>query len=92
MKLLKDFSFSTKYNCILDWFAWYELAARKGTFLYIKQPLMQHRIHVHSETTHQINTGKRKAEEQELFTIIWGKQIAQLLTAIYALGHKQNEA
>lgn len=88
---LQSFSFSNKYDCILDWFAWYELAAQKGSFLYINQSLMLHRIHAGSETTNLIENGKRKAEEKALFSLIWGKQLAKIITAIYAIGHKQNK-
>jgi|688.fasta_scaffold187166_2 hypothetical protein len=91
MKLLTDFSFSENYNCILDWVAWYHLAGREGSFVYIKKPLMQHRIHFDSETTHQINIGKRKEEEEAFFTLIWGKYISKFFISIYTLGHKQNK-
>ncbi len=88
---LQTFSFSNKYDCILDWFAWYELAAQKGSFLYINQSLMLHRIHAGSETTNLIENGKRKSEEKVLFSLIWGNQLAKLITAVYAIGHKQNK-
>jgi len=52
---------------------------------------MLHRIHAGSETTNLIENGKRKAEEKALFSLIWGKQLAKIITAIYAIGHKQNK-
>jgi hypothetical protein len=88
---LQSFSFSYKYDCILDWFAWYELAAQKGSFLYINQSLMLHRIHADSETTNLIENGKRKAEEKALFSLIWGKKLAKIITAVYTIGHQQNK-
>lgn len=91
MKLLNDFSFSENYSCILDWVAWYNLAGRKGSFVYINKPLMQHRIHFDSETTHQIKIGKRKEEEEAFFSLIWGKYFSKFFISIYALGHKQNK-
>jgi len=88
---LNKFSFSNDYACILDWFAWYELASRKGSFYFINQSLMLHRIHAASETSNLIKNGKRKQEEAELFRNIWGKYIAKLMIAVYAIGHKQNK-
>ena len=88
---LQSFSFSKKYDCILDWFAWYELAAQKGSFLYINQSLLLHRIHAGSETTNSIKNGKRKTEEKALFSLIWGKHLAKFFTALYTLGYKQNK-
>ncbi len=88
---LQSFSFSNNYDCILDWFAWYELAAQKGSFLYINQSLLLHRIHAESETTNSIENGKRKTEEKALFSLIWGKHLAKLISTAYAIGHKQNK-
>ena len=88
---LNKFSFSEKYACILDWFAWYELASRNGSFFFINQTLMLHRIHAASETSNLIKNGKRKLEETELLRKIWGKYFAKLLIAVYELGHKQNK-
>ncbi len=84
------FKFSTAYTCALDWHAWLELAKQQGSFLYIDQKLLQHRIHVDSETTQQISNGKRQQEELQLFEQLWGKTIAKLISKIYAIGHKDN--
>lgn len=91
LKNLQSFSFSDKYDCILDWVAWYELACKEGSFLYINKSLMLHRIHEGSETSNLIKSGKRKQEEAELFTQIWGKFVAKIFIELYALGHKQNK-
>lgn len=88
---LKSFSFSNNYDCILDWFAWYELAAQKGSFLYINQSLLLHRIHAGSETTNSIENGKRKTEEKAMYSLIWGKHLAKLFSTAYTIGHKQNK-
>ncbi len=85
-----DFSFSTDYSCALDWYAWLKLAKHNGSFLYINQKLVKHRIHIDSETTNQISNGKRQQEELQIFEQIWGKSIAKLISKIYAFGHKDN--
>jgi len=85
-----DFRFSTAYTCALDWLAWLELAKQNGSFLYINKKLLKHRIHLDSETTNQINNGKRQQEEKQIFELMWGKNMAKLITKVYALGHKDN--
>lgn len=87
---LEDFSFSTAYQCALDWLAWVELANRNGSFAYINQKLVQHRIHGESETTVQINNGTRLKEEQQIFELLWGKWAAKLITRLYVAGHQNN--
>ena len=89
-RTIGDFSFSSQYSCVLDWFAWYELAQKKGAFIYVPDKLVQHRIHAGSETTAQLNSGRRREEEREMFERIWGKFPAALLTRLYSLGHKDN--
>lgn len=88
--LPRGFSFSNAYTCVLDWHAWLEMANLKGAFLLINKKLLKHRIHVASETTNQISTGKRAMEEREMFERMWGKGIASLIMKLYALGHKDN--
>lgn len=90
MDALAGFSFSGDYECVLDWYAWYELAKRPGSFLYINKKLVRHRIHPQSETTNQLHSGQRKQEELRLFKLMWGKRIAPAIARIYTLGHKSN--
>lgn len=87
---IPQFTFSTAYSCALDWLAWLDLANQKGSFIYINKKLVQHRIHLESETTNQINNGKRQQEELQLFEMMWGKRIAKLIAKIYAIGYKDN--
>ncbi|NTW33918.1 MAG: glycosyltransferase family 2 protein, partial [Bacteroidetes bacterium] len=37
---LSGFSFSNKFSCTLDWFAWSEMSKKKGNFIFIKKNLM----------------------------------------------------
>lgn len=84
------FSFSKAYSCALDWYAWIQFAKQRGSFIYINKKLVQHRIHLESETTNQINNGKRQQEELQLFEMMWGKPLAKLISKIYAIGYKDN--
>lgn len=85
-----NFNFSTAYSCALDWLAWLDLANQEGSFIYINKKLVQHRIHIESETTNQISNGKRQQEELQLFEMMWGKRMAKLIAKIYAMSYKDN--
>ncbi|RYE55343.1 MAG: glycosyltransferase [Sphingobacteriales bacterium] len=89
--LKSDFAFSNEYSCALDWYAWLELSKRKGSFLYINQKLLLHRIHPDSETTNQLSRGIRQKEELQIFELMWGKNIAKMLSRMYAAGYKDNQ-
>ena len=86
-----DFSFSKEYSCALDWYAWLELSQREGSFLYIKQKLLQHRIHPDSETTNQLSLGKRQKEEYQIFEQMWGTRIAKVISRLYSAGYRDNQ-
>jgi hypothetical protein len=87
---LGNFAFSKNFRCALDWLAWYQLAQRDGTFIYINKKLVQHRIHADSETARQLVNGRRRQEEQQLFEMMWGKRVARWLMHLYARGHRDN--
>src|SRR6185312_3015264 len=90
LQALPGFHFSSGYSCALDWHAWYGLTNEPGSFVYVNKKLVAHRIHIDSETTQQLNNGKRKQEELELFEMMWGKRAAKFISRIYAIGHKDN--
>lgn len=91
LKALKDFSFSRDFTCVLDWYAWYQLAKKEGRFCFINKKLVGHRIHSESETSAQIALGKRRSEEQQMFQMIWGNRMAKIISWIYSLGHADNK-
>ena len=90
MRQLESFWFNNSYKYVLDWYAWYQLARRKGSFVFINKQMVKHRLHIDSETTNQLNTGLRKVEELQLFETMWGKRIAKVIAQFYTLGHKEN--
>lgn len=90
LKKIEGFSFSKKFDCVLDWAAWWELAQKNGSFVYIKKKLLYHRIHLNSETTNQINTGGRQIEEKKMLTKIWGSFFGSIIAKIYHYGIKAN--
>ncbi len=90
-KTLVNFKFSESYLVALDWLAWLEIANKEGEFLYINKDLVKHRIHQESETTAQLNNGKRLLEEQAILKQIWGNFLGNIISKIYAFGHKGNK-
>lgn len=86
-----DLRFSEQHSCVLDWVAWLQLAQQKGAFIFINQKLVRHRIHIDSETTHQIQNGKRQQEELAVLSGIWGHRIARFIARFYAKGYSDNK-
>ena len=88
-----DQIFSDRYVFALDWFAWYELSAKAGKFMFINKKLIWHRIHNNSVTAASSNNGVAKREERAFFEMIWGnKIIAGVLSFVYRLGNLDNRS
>ncbi len=86
-----DFRFDETMACDLDWDAWSRLAKEKGSFIYIPKPLMLHRIHEGSETTNQLEDGKRFAEDLEMFRRYWPRPLAKMIMKKYATSADSNK-
>lgn len=84
--------FGTRFKCDLDWEAWEKLSRLAGSFCYVPEPLMGHRIHQESTTTQIIgdNNG-RSGEDLEMYMKFWPRPIAKLLNGLYSGAQKQNE-
>lgn len=85
----KVFTFGFRSN--VDWQAWERLSRLDGSFVYIKQALMCHRIHEDSETSKVIESNSRGNEDFEMFRIFWPDFIAKLLTYLYGRSEKSNK-
>lgn len=83
--------FFVKFRASEDWQAWERLSHLKGSFVYIDEPLMYHRIHEESETSIIIGNNDRTKEDFEMFCMFWPKPIAKLLTRFYASSQKSND-
>ena len=75
----------------LDWEAWLRLAAQPGTFAYVRQTLMLHRIHAGSETSDGIRAGVRAREDLMMFRAQWPAPIARVLARAYAMSYATGE-
>lgn len=84
--------FRTDMKVDLDWAAWLELARRPGSFIYVRECLMHHRVHPGSETTAGIGEGRRAAEDRAILRDLWPAPIAAALVASYAIAYRSNRA
>ena len=74
----------------LDWAAWLELARGRGSFVYVREVLMQHRVHAQSETTAGISGGIRAAEDRLMLRQMWPSLIADAIAATYGIAYRSN--
>lgn len=91
MDACKDFRFDASFRFACDWDAWDRLARQKGSFLYIPERLVGHRIHEESETTKQTAGTRRAEEEFTMFRRYWPSWIARRLSGFYAKGADSNQ-
>lgn len=81
-KVVSEEPFTVGYSSNLDWLAWIEFSSLSGNFLYNKEVLMSHRIHLDSETSKCLKDHKRFEEDYDMFCKFWPKWIAKLFSKI----------
>jgi hypothetical protein len=74
----------------LDWELWERLSLVEGSFLYLPEILMAHRIHEASETSATIAEHMRRGEDYEMFAKFWPKWVARILSGAYGASEKGN--
>lgn len=74
----------------IDWQAWELLSRKKGSFVYISDPLMKHRIHKESTTSELLENSERKKEDLIVFRKFWPAPIASLIEKVYQKSEKSN--
>ncbi|HFI0322910.1 TPA: glycosyltransferase [Streptococcus suis] len=90
LKNLNDFKFNEEMKVSLDWFAWYQIAQKKGSFTFVDESLIYHRIHEESETTNSIENNIRTKEDYEMYLLFWPKVVAKLLLKFYVISQDTN--
>ncbi|MFM0794454.1 glycosyltransferase [Streptococcus suis] len=90
LKKLNDFKFNEAMKVSLDWFAWYQIAQKNGSFTFVDESLMYHRIHEESETTNSIENNIRTKEDYEMYLLFWPKFIAKFLLSYYVKSQETN--
>lgn len=79
------FRFDENLKVNLDWDAWLRLAQQEGAFVWIRKPLMAHRIHDEQESSSAIRTGVRKQEDLLMLKRLWPSFLAHLIEKTYRL-------
>lgn len=82
--------FDTGLRVDLDWDAWLRLASLPGGFVYLRAPLMHHRVHSGSETTSAIEDGHRQREDAMMFRRVWPAPLADMLASAYRASYRSN--
>lgn len=85
-----EFAFSRAFRFVVDWDAWIRLADVDGSFVFVPDVLVGHRIHPDSETTRVTTSRVRIEEEAACFARLWPRPIARALMAPYRLSHLTN--
>lgn len=83
--------FKNHFRSCEDWEAWESISRRKGSFVYIPERLVYHRIHGESETTKIIDDGARVYENYEMFRKFWPAPVAKLLNRLYTGAERYNK-
>jgi hypothetical protein len=82
--------FDESYSIALDWDAWLRLCDLRGSFCYIRRPLIDHRIHQATQTSFGIQGGKRYNEDLKVLQRIWPAWIARLIARAYSASYHSN--
>lgn len=89
MKEMPKKVFDEKYKATMDWDLWERLSRQKGSFVYIDEVLLFHRMNEDNQTTKFIGTcNVRSVEEYEIFCRMWPKWIAKLIMKVYSKAEK----
>lgn len=93
MDRLGENPFIPGFKSNIDWQMWEILSRQKGSFVYVHQPLMGHRVHAGSTTTEVIGDGSGRTEEDRaMFRKFWPNWIAELLVRYYAKSQNSNQS
>lgn len=90
-KNLPEVIFNNHFRTNEDWEAWEMISKMKGQFLYVKTPLMAHRIHEDSETSAVIQATGRTEEDMQMYRKFWPECIAKILCKLYKKSEESNK-
>lgn len=91
MDKLNGFQFETKMRTNLDWYAWYDISSHyRGSFGYVSDKLMCHRIHQDSETSNTIRDNVRTKEDMEMYRLFWPEFMVKILIYFYEKSQESN--
>ena len=86
-----DNIFDENYKNSCDYKTWVVMSKMDGSFIYIPDALMGHRIYEGSETTKNIKENIRTKEDLEIFRSFWPDKIADFICRFYSESEKSNQ-
>lgn len=82
--------FDESYQVNLDWATWLAASQREGSFVWVRETLMGHRIHPESETSAAILDGRRSAEDLRILSQMWPAWLARMIVHSYSSAYASN--
>jgi glycosyltransferase involved in cell wall biosynthesis len=82
--------FADGFHVNMDWDAWIRKAHQSGSFVWVREPLMIHRIHRDSGTSEGIQAGHRAREDFEMLCRLWPRPIARVIASTYLVAYASN--
>ena len=77
--------FREQFKASMDWDLWERLSKQKGTFVYVKDVLLYHRMNEENQTNKLLKTtNARYEDEYDIFCRFWPKPIAKLIMHFYS--------
>jgi glycosyltransferase involved in cell wall biosynthesis len=89
--LIHPDGFDESYQVNLDWATWLAASRHEGAFVWVREPLMGHRIHPESETSAAILDGRRGAEDFRILSQLWPSWLARMIVRSYSTAYASNE-
>jgi len=83
----REFAFASGWKTGLDWVAWLDLAKRDGSFVYVREPLVQRRVHAGCAT--QVDLQARGEEDMRILRSQWPAPVAALIGRLYERSRRQ---
>jgi glycosyltransferase involved in cell wall biosynthesis len=87
---MPDFRFPDGWRTALDWVAWLDVAQRPGAFVYVRDPLVEWRVHPSSAT--HAEAGARAVEDRRVLERLWPSVVASVIDRAYAAGRRRYTA
>lgn len=83
--------FENNMKSNIDWQAWEKVSRLRGSFVYVPEALMEHRIHPDSTTSEVVGDNQRREEDLMMYRKFWPEWMARLLEHFYQNSEKSNE-
>lgn len=82
-ELIKEPIIKSSLKSNIDWDTWIYFASLDGSFVYVKDRLLNHRIHDLSTTSAVLANDVKHEEDQLIFSRFWPKWMVKILMRVY---------